>query len=191
MTIQFGSRSSSFEWVTFVRPFIQGPSTFVPFSPIHLHILREWIWNRLFFISVVELATNALGKEPADTESMATRMLAAKVVWWWEHFYNESCSRVGAFWSVWSPVGFSGGCLVHWCRKIASWLLWWNTREKIRPQDGIKIKLQSTVGTLTGKIIQILIKKKADIWRFSLRIYLILNCTCNKLKPRTSDWFQT
>ena len=129
-TVQFdtndhrvGSRSSTFEWVTFILPSIQEPSTFIPFSHIHLNILRKWIWNRLFFFSLVELATDPLGKEPADTESMASRMLVAKVVWWWEYFYKESCSRVGAFRSIWSPVDFSRGCLVHWNCKIASWLL--------------------------------------------------------------------
>ena len=123
MPIVFGSKPSSFEWATFVLPSIQGPSTFVPFSLIYLNIFREWIWNRLFFFSLVEFVTNSLGKESVDTESMASRMLATKVVRWWEYFHKESCSRVGAFWPIWTPVDFSRGCLVHWYRKIASWLL--------------------------------------------------------------------
>ena len=123
----------------------------IPDSLEHSCNLRKWIWNRLFFFSLVELASNPLGKEPADTESMASRMLATKVVWWWEYFYKESGWRVGAFRSIWSPVDFSRGCLVYRYRKIASWLLWWNTCEKIRPQDGIQIKLQSTVATMASK----------------------------------------
>ena len=123
----------------------------IPDSLEHSCNLRKWIWNRLFFFSLVELASNPLGKEPADTESMASRMLATKVVWWWEYFYKESCSRVGALRSIWSPIDFSRGCLVYRYRKIASWLLWWNTCEKIRPQDGIQIKLQSTVATMASK----------------------------------------
>ena len=52
--------------------------------------------------------------------------------------------------------------------------------------SGIQIKLQSTIATIASKNFEILIKEQADIWRFSLKLYLILNCTCNKLQLTTN-----
>ena len=168
-----------------------------------MSICRKWIWNRLFFISLVQNTSNALGKESADTKSMATWMPVTKVVRWYKYFYKESCWRIGAFWSIWSPVDYSRGRLVHWCRKIASWLFWCNTCEKIWPQDGIQITLQSAPVRKVLKVrikhrcfnfVSLWIRNKGKNWPsqvLSSRIKLIFNSACNKHQFTTiskKDW---
>ena len=130
---------------------------------------------------------------------MANRMSVAKMVWWWKYLHKESCSRIGAFWSIWSPVDSSRRCLVHWYCKIASWIFRWNAGEKIWPQDGILIELQFAVPPTMHWVspsgsICLWIPNKETCWRSKVqsetqilgsRNYYIFDfiCTCNKLLP--------